>query len=91
MVAIGEDLHLPDLSFVRLCKEQYGINRGVYNTIDLWFYEKGFYNIVKRRELTLNFLQFTRIKTGKINRVTFGNNGLTQLSNDFLFQITTNP
>jgi riboflavin kinase len=90
MAAISEDLHLPDLSFVRYCQEQYGINRGVYNTIDLWFYEKGFYNIVERREVTLSFLQYSHIGTGKKNRITFGKSGLTKLLNDFLLNITNN-
>ncbi|MEW9673533.1 hypothetical protein [Ammoniphilus sp. 3BR4] len=50
------DVQLPDLSFIRLCESQYGINRGVYNTIDTWFYEQGWKGIVERRETILRFL-----------------------------------
>jgi riboflavin kinase len=71
-------IHLPDLSFCRLCEEFYGINRGVYNTIDFWFFEKGVKDIVKRREMVLDFLEDSnsdRSCVGKFRN--FGPNGLS--------------
>jgi riboflavin kinase len=50
-------LHQPDLSFAAWCLEQYGVNRGVYNTIDLWFYQSGVKHIVSRRRIVIDFLQ----------------------------------
>ncbi|WP_172368991.1 hypothetical protein [Sporosarcina jiandibaonis] len=51
------DVHLPDLSFVRKIEESFFINRGVYNTIDAWFYDNGFIDITERRIHVLRFLQ----------------------------------
>ena len=31
-------VNFTDYSFQKLCEREYGINRGVYNTIDRWFY-----------------------------------------------------
>ncbi|QUW22543.1 hypothetical protein JSQ81_02845 [Sporosarcina sp. Marseille-Q4063] len=52
------DVHLPDLSFVRKIEESYYINRGVYNTIDAWFYGSGFIDVTERRVHILKFLQY---------------------------------
>ena len=38
----SENLNLPDLDFFLWCQQQYKINKGVYNTIDRWFYKNGF-------------------------------------------------
>lgn len=45
-----------DLHFFRYCEDNFGINRGVYNTIDQWFYKR--ISIVLQREdyILLNFL-----------------------------------
>jgi riboflavin kinase len=52
------DVHLPDLSFVRKIEESFYINRGVYNTIDAWFYDNEFLDVTERRTHILNFLQY---------------------------------
>ena len=52
------DVHLPDLSFVRKIEESFYINRGVYNTIDAWFYDNGFTDVLERRIHILKFLQY---------------------------------
>ncbi|WP_203557257.1 hypothetical protein [Bacillus sp. B15-48] len=49
-------VHLPDLQFIRFCMNQFGINRGIYNTIDSWFYEHGMTNIIERRKKSIIFL-----------------------------------
>ncbi len=91
MSLINDTLHFPDISFVRFCQEQYGVNKGIYNTIDLWFYERGFSNIVNRRQAILEFLQFAACKKseGKI-RIKFGSHGLTAILNDFLLSLRKN-
>ncbi len=69
-------IHLTDYSFQKLCDEEFGINRGVYNEIDKWFYNEGLVNILMRRKAILNFIRFNAIN-GK-DRVRFGNGGLRQ-------------
>ncbi|MBO1910393.1 hypothetical protein [Sporosarcina sp. 6E9] len=53
------DVHLPDLSFVRKVEATFHINRGVYNTIDAWFYDHEIVHITERRMNILKFLQYT--------------------------------
>lgn len=75
---LEEIIHLTDLSFIRFCDEIYGVNRGVYNTIDAWFYEQGIENIIARRKNVLYFLEFNNKNIDKEStRVKFGSGGLT--------------
>ncbi|WP_051348366.1 hypothetical protein [Peribacillus kribbensis] len=53
-----ELVHLPDLLFHQYCIKQFGINRGVYNTIDEWFFDKGNKNILERRQRIFHFLNW---------------------------------
>ncbi|MFB4163858.1 hypothetical protein ACE1TI_08445 [Alteribacillus sp. JSM 102045] len=73
-------IHLPDLLFVQYCQETYGLNRGVYNRVDIWFYQQDVKNVIERRRYILDFLIFllssldndwerSRIKIGKGNLV----------------------
>ncbi|MFY4775822.1 hypothetical protein [Metabacillus sp. RGM 3146] len=57
---MGEELHFPDLKFQQYCKEKYGVNRGIYNTIEEWLYSRGAYEILKRRKWLLLFLEFAK-------------------------------
>lgn len=52
------ELNLPDLSFYKKCNSLYGINRGVYNVIDNWFFEYGITQVAYRRIYILSFLSF---------------------------------
>jgi len=82
---IYEKIHLPDLSFCKACEKVYGINRGVYNTIDSLFYSRGVTDIVERRRLIVSFLEFTsNSRTAKDSAIKFGHGGLTQKLNEFL-------
>ncbi|MBZ5753403.1 hypothetical protein [Metabacillus rhizolycopersici] len=73
-----EMIHLTDFSFIQLCNEKYGVNRGIYNTIDSWFYNKGIENILERRRNILFFLESLNEKTETKNlRPKFGSGGLT--------------
>ena len=73
-----EELHLPDLSFIHLCEARYGVNRGIYNTIDAWFYEQGITDILSRRSIILSFLDYVQseAKQGRNPRQKFGPGGL---------------
>ena len=69
-------IHLPDYEFVKKCREIYGLNRGVYNIIDSWFYNNGITSITERRKLIIKFLETKKdhIVNG---RLIFGPNKLT--------------
>lgn len=77
-------INVPDLSFTNFCNEKYGINRGVYNTIDAWFYKKGIHQILERRKLILSFLDFVKEKYSTENgRIKFGPGGLVVKLEEF--------
>ncbi|MGJ9384350.1 hypothetical protein [Salipaludibacillus sp. CF4.18] len=65
--------HYPDLHFVNYCCNIYGINRGVYNVIDQWFFDKGIVTIVERREIIITFLKRVHFDTYPVR---FGHGGL---------------
>jgi riboflavin kinase len=79
-------IHLPDLLFIQFCHDQFGINRGVYNTIDAWFFQEGITNILERRRKIHHFLtefqqKNVREKTGKIK---IGHGNLTKMLNEYI-------
>ncbi|KAA9029934.1 hypothetical protein [Niallia endozanthoxylica] len=74
-------LKLPDKSFYDLCNELYGINRGVYNVIDHWFYHHGYQEIELRRDTILSFLDY--LQKQKITK--FGKGGVTHSLELFIF------
>lgn len=57
--------NLPDLLFVQVCNEKYGVNKGVFNTIDTWFYQRGVINILNRREAIFEFLEWFKAGSEK--------------------------
>ncbi|WP_194138538.1 hypothetical protein [Robertmurraya kyonggiensis] len=79
MAALTDDMiHLADFSFIQLCIKKYGVNRGIYNTIDMWFYKNGIDNILERRKNILSFLESLNKKEEvKTTRPKFGSGGLT--------------
>ncbi|MBB6444266.1 hypothetical protein [Bacillus benzoevorans] len=87
----SEYLNLPDLHFFLSCQNKYKINKGVYNTIDNWFYEHGVVPIIQRRIHILAFLDFVNQKKDSISHkyVRFGNGGLTKTLNEFTEEIET--
>lgn len=84
MKKISDNLssQLPDLKFVRFCEEKYGINRGIYNTVDEWFYEQGIEGIVRRREIIMDF--FKSLNESGNRKVTFGSKGLREKFNNYV-------
>ncbi|MGE7781015.1 hypothetical protein ACQKL0_13925 [Peribacillus sp. NPDC097264] len=89
----SEYLNLPDIEFFLLCQQQYRVNKGVYNTIDKWFYQDGIVNIIHRRIYLLAFLDFVTEENAKENHhkyIRFGNGGLTKKLNEFMKETETN-
>jgi riboflavin kinase len=78
-------LNLPDLQFFIWCNQQYGVNKGVYNTIEQSFYENGIINIHNRRIHIMAFLDFVKDeKQDQLKFIHFGHGGLTRKMKEFL-------
>jgi len=78
-------IHLTDYSFQKMCNDEFGINRGVYNEIDKWFYNKGLVDILKRRKAILNFILLN--DRNEKNKVRFGNGGLRDKLAEYFDQV----
>ena len=84
-------LNLPDLQFFIWCHQLYQVNRGVYNTIDQWFYDFGIVNIHSRRIQLLAFLEFVKgegLEQDKQQFVRFGHGGLSKRLNEFMNDVS---
>lgn len=81
MISEKEKIHLADILFSEFCQLRYNINRGIYNTIDTWFYENGEKNILARRKLILEFLRF--VNGSGMQKVKFGKGGLSRKLQEF--------
>lgn len=80
---------LPDYLFAKYCEDVYGLNRGVYNTIDNWFFEKDQnLDIESRRKLIMEFLQFYQRLEGNQKMLKFGRGRLTKMLEKFLGTVT---
>jgi riboflavin kinase len=79
------NIHLTDYSFQKMCNDEFGINRGVYNEIDKWFYNKGLVDILKRRKAILNFILLN--ERNEKNKVRFGNGGLRDKLVEYFDQV----
>ncbi len=80
-------LNLPDLQFFQWCNQQFGVNRGGYNTVDQWLFEYGILNIHNRRIQLLAFLDFVNeegIKQDQHKFLRFGNGGLKRRWDEFM-------
>ncbi len=76
-------IHFTDLVFISFCEEQYGINKGIYNTIESWFYDKGVVDILERRQTILHFLEVSQQEVQKSGKLRFGHGGLVPRLNEF--------
>ncbi|MED1469836.1 hypothetical protein [Bacillus salipaludis] len=79
-------LNLPDLHFFLMCQQHHRVNKGVFNTIDHWFYEYGIVNIIDRRNYVLAFLEYVTEGNSQPNHhkyLKFGNGGLTRRLHQF--------
>jgi len=83
----GEIIHWPDYKFAEYCRNRFRVNRGVYNTIDVWLYENGVRDIGERRRLILLFLagcsEASDREDGKFLR--FGKGGLADRMRRYVF------
>ncbi|MEI3614283.1 hypothetical protein [Pseudogracilibacillus sp. SO30301A] len=70
-------IHSTDLSFHKFIYQEFGINRGVYNTIDQWFFDQGCINVIHRRTEIIHFLHFaSRAFEKSENKLVFGSGRL---------------
>jgi hypothetical protein len=76
---------LTDFAFGKLCEDVYGINRGVYNTIETSLYARGLTHITKRRKAVLSFLEYLTFQKSvkRTSQIKFGNGGLTANLQEF--------
>lgn len=89
MLSDNQLVHCTDHSFQKLCEQKYGINRGVYNVIDRWFYEHGLKNIISRRKEILSFLCFMSYRmnaTNPVKKIKFGRGGLVNTLEEFWYE-----
>jgi riboflavin kinase len=57
MTPVNQDVvHQPDYQFASWCLRQYGVNKGIYNTIDERLFNLGLKDIVTRRMTIISFL-----------------------------------
>ncbi|UQZ81531.1 RNA-binding riboflavin kinase RibR [Paenibacillus konkukensis] len=83
----SEVLHLPDIQFVTYCFQTFGLNRGIYNTIDQWLYGFGYRDVLQRRKSTLSFLRLINARGGRERSggiLRFGKGGVTKQLYDFI-------
>ncbi len=80
-----EIAELPDLIFARFCEKEYGVNKGIYNTIDAWFFERGLDRIVERRQMILAFFMTLKLQENA-SKIKFGSRGLAARLNHFWLQ-----
>ncbi|MCF6134882.1 hypothetical protein L2649_06800 [Thermoactinomyces vulgaris] len=79
-------VHQPDYRFAAWCRRQYGINRGIYNTIDDALYRFGLKDIVTRRRTIVSFLDeiYQSGKCREKDRVKFGKGMLMATLHQYL-------
>lgn len=77
-------VQFPDLLFVDFCEKQFGVNKGLYNTIESWFYKNGYVDIIQRRKTLLLFLKFVNGSNRESRRLKFGHGGLIPRLDDFM-------
>jgi len=82
----AEYVHLPDHEFADWCFAQYGLNKGIYNTLDKWFYNHGVKKIVERRTTIVSFLEYAQtsgVQKNSKQTLKFGKGGLNHLLEQF--------
>lgn len=89
----SELLNLPDLHFFLWCQKKYKVNKGVFNTIDSWFYDYGIVPILYRRIHILAFLDFAKNAEAESTTdsalqkyLRFGPGGLARKLSEFITQ-----
>ncbi|OLO38997.1 hypothetical protein BTR23_10675 [Alkalihalophilus pseudofirmus] len=87
-LSFDQIVNMPDIMFINYCYKKYGLNKGIYNTIDLWLYKKEIHDIVNRRKKIIHFLEFMKNTSRNHNKnktkLTFGCGGLSEKLTEFL-------
>ncbi|ALS22837.1 hypothetical protein IJ22_24640 [Paenibacillus naphthalenovorans] len=81
----------PDLMFMGYCCESFQINRGIYNTAEIWLYRRGFTDIRARRTILLRFFTFAVSRVQKDSNkkfIRFGSGGLTECLEAFMQSVS---
>ncbi|MCH6266437.1 MULTISPECIES: hypothetical protein [Neobacillus] len=80
------NVNVPDYTFQKSIEMNYGINRGIYNRIDEWFFEQGIQDVMTRRLVIVEFSNFVvepKMNMGTTAKTRFGSGGLVKRLNDF--------
>lgn len=77
VVAEKSVIHYPDLHFVNYCTDEFDINRGIYNVIDKWFFEKNYFNVIERRKVIIEFLNYVSEENEMDQKAKFGKGGVS--------------
>ncbi|WP_423798406.1 hypothetical protein [Neobacillus sp. SAB-20_R2A] len=80
------NVNVPDYTFQKSIEMNYGINRGIYNRIDEWFFEQGIQEVIERRQIIVEFSNFVvepKMKIATPVKTRFGNGGLVKSLNNF--------
>ncbi|GIQ69541.1 hypothetical protein XYCOK13_23650 [Xylanibacillus composti] len=73
-------VHYPDIVLAQYCHDQFGLNKGVYNTIDEWLFSHGEQDVILRRTQMVRFLEDCKNRAGysAAGQLTFGRGTLTE-------------
>jgi riboflavin kinase len=90
---VNQDVvHQPDFQFASWCRRLFGINRGIYNTIDECLFRFGLKDIVTRRITIISFLTYvhqSRVDDRRGNKIKFGKGMLIATLTRFLNKEST--
>lgn len=84
---MDNSLQLPDIYFQQKCEQEFGLNKGIYNTIDIYFFKAGIQPIESRRRVIVEFLTYCVENNWvdlKKERLKFGAGNLTLCLKNFL-------
>ncbi len=73
-------LQFPDLRFASYCCKTFGVNRGVFNVVDEWFFEQGIVDVLTRRNFIVHFFE-TLYQENK--DISFGSGGVKKALHTF--------
>jgi len=76
-------IHHTDFSFQKSLYYQFGINRGVYNTIEQWFFDHGYTEVTGRRTEIIKFLRCVSERFHKNGKLIFGSGRLTSCLEEY--------
>lgn len=82
-----EYIQIPELHFIKLCTQKYKINKGIYYTVDNWFYHFGVRSLVGRRIYIIAYLEYLLEHGGydlQSKYLKFGSGGLVKSLKEFI-------